>query len=257
MNLLLHGIQDFQIVNADTLKTPAFTDNGKLQQFDLILANPPYSISQWDRTAFESDKYGRNFLGTPPQGRADYAFFQHILKSLDEKTGRCAILFPHGVLFRNEEKDMREKLIRMDLVECVIGLGANLFYNSPMEACIIICRTKKENSRKGQVLFINAVNEVTRKNAQSFLEDKHIKRIAQAYEKYESDNDIAKKATIKDIEKNDFSLSIPLYIQTTKEEEVDDRTVQECYNDWKSSAGRAIQYQNMILEMIGGTRDDN
>lgn len=77
---------------------------------------------------------------------------------------------------------MREKLIRMDLVECVIGLGANLFYNSPMEACIIICRTKKENNRKGQVLFINAVNEVTRKNAQSYLEDKHIKRIADAYE---------------------------------------------------------------------------
>ena len=128
MNLLLHGIQDFQIVNADTLKTPAFTDHAKLQQFDLILANPPYSISQWDRTAFESDKYGRNFLGTPPQGRADYAFFQHILKSLDDKTGRCAILFPHRVLFRNEEKDMREKLIRSDLVECVIGLGPKRHY---------------------------------------------------------------------------------------------------------------------------------
>lgn len=148
MNLLLHGVQDFNIVNADTLKTPAFTDHSKLQQFDLILANPPYSISQWDRTAFESDKYGRNFLGTPPQGRADYAFFQHILKSLDEKTGRCAILFPHGVLFRNEEKDMREKLVKSDLVECVIGLGPNLFYNSPMEACIIICRTRKAVNRK-------------------------------------------------------------------------------------------------------------
>ena len=176
---------------------------------------------------------------------------------MDEKTGRCAILFPHGVLFRNEERDMREKLIRMDLVECVIGLGANLFYNSPMEACIIICRTKKENNRKGQVLFINAVNEVTRKNAQSYLEDKHIKRIADAYEKYESDDDIAKKVTIKDIEKNDFSLSIPLYIQTSKEEEADDRTVQECYNDWKSSASRAILYHNMIMEMLGGTKDDD
>ncbi len=255
MNLLLHGVQDFKIVNADTLKTPAFTDHNKLQQFDLILANPPYSISQWDRTAFESDKYGRNFLGTPPQGRADYAFFQHILKSLDEKSGRCAILFPHGVLFRNEEKDMREKLVKSDLVECVIGLGPNLFYNSPMEACIVICRTNKAGNRKGQVLFINAVNEVTRKNAQSFLEDKHIKVIADAYEKYESDDNIAIKVTTKDIAKNDYSLSIPLYIQTNKTDQSDDRTVQECYEDWKSMSEEAAAHFDMINAMIGGGED--
>ena len=257
MNLLLHGVQDFNIVNADTLKTPAFTDHSKLQQFDLILANPPYSISQWDRTAFESDKYGRNFLGTPPQGRADYAFFQHILKSLDEKTGRCAILFPHGVLFRNEEKDMREKLVKSDLVECVIGLGPNLFYNSPMEACIIICRTRKAVNRKGQVLFINALNEVTRKNAQSYLEDKHIEKIAKAYDKYESDGDIAKVVTIKDIAKNDYSLSIPLYIQTSSEEKEDDRTVQECYSDWKEAAEMASRHFESINEMIGGDGNGN
>ena len=258
MNLLLHGVQDFNIVNADTLKTPAFTDHSKLKQFDLILANPPYSISQWDRTAFESDKYGRNFLGTPPQGRADYAFFQHILKSLDEKTGRCAILYPHGVLFRNEEKDMREKLIRSDLVECVIGLGPNLFYNSPMEACIIVCRTTKSNDRKGQVLFINAVNEVTRKNAQSYLEESHIKKIADAYDRYETDNNIAVKVTIKDIEKNDFSLSIPLYIQSNKSEElVDERSVQECFNDWKIMSEQAQEHFEIINKMIGGGDNDD
>ena len=103
MNLFLHGVEDFHIVNDDTLKNPAFIERGQLQQFDIVLANPPYSIKQWDRGAFENDKYGRNFLGTPPQGRADFAFFQHILKSLKPDTGRCAILFPHGVLFRNEE----------------------------------------------------------------------------------------------------------------------------------------------------------
>ena len=163
MNLFLHGIKDFQIVNGDTLKAPAFVEHGKLKTFDLVLANPPYSINQWDRASFESDKYGRNFLGTPPQGRADYAFFQHILKSLDEKTGRCAILFPHGVLFRNEEQKMREKLVKMDCLDCIIGLGPNLFYNSPMEACIIVCRMNKRAERRGKVLFINAVNEVERK----------------------------------------------------------------------------------------------
>ena len=165
MNLFLHGIEDFHIVNDDTLASPAFIERGRLQQFDVCVANPPYYINQWNRKAFEADKYGRNFLGVPPQGRADYAFLQHILKSLKPETGRCAILFPHGVLFRNEEKDMREKLVRSDMLECVIGLGPNLFYNSPMEACIVICRTKKSDDHKGHVLFINAVNEVTRKNA--------------------------------------------------------------------------------------------
>lgn len=111
---------------------------------------------------------------------------------MHQKTGRCAILFPHGVLFRDEERDMREKLIRSDLLECVIGLGPNLFYNASMEACIVICRTKKDENRKGQVLLINAVNEVTRKNAQSYLEDRHIRKIAEAYEKFESDGEITK-----------------------------------------------------------------
>ena len=200
---------------------------------------PPYSISQWDREAFSADKYGRNFLGVPPQGRADYAFLQHILKSLDENTGRCAILFPHGVLFRNEESTMREKLVRSDAVECVIGLGPNLFYNSPMEACIMICRGERSKvpNRRGQVLFINAVNEVERKNAQSFLEDKHIQRIAKAYEAYETEEGFARVVTIQDIADNNFSLSIPLYVkQPVAEDAVDTRPVQECYDAWLAAS---------------------
>ena len=237
MNLFLHGVKDFAIVNGDTLRAPAFVDGGKLRQFDLILANPPYSISQWDREAFTADKYGRNFLGVPPQGRADYAFLQHIVKSLDEDTGRCAILFPHGVLFRNEESAMREKLVRSDAVECVIGLGPNLFYNSPMEACIMICRMNKRPDRRGQVLFINAINEVERKNAQSFLEDKHIQRIAKAYETYGTEEDFARVVTIQDIADNNFSLSIPLYVkQPVAEDAVDTRPVQECYDAWRAAS---------------------
>ena len=237
MNLFLHGVKDFAIVNGDTLRAPAFVDGGKLRQFDLILANPPYSISQWDREAFTADKYGRNFLGVPPQGRADYAFLQHIVKSLDENTGRCAILFPHGVLFRNEESAMREKLVRSDAVECVIGLGPNLFYNSPMEACIMICRMNKRPDRRGQVLFINAINEVERKNAQSFLEDKHIQRIAKAYETYGTEEGFARVVTIQDIADNNFSLSIPLYVkQPVAEDAVDTRPVQECYDAWRAAS---------------------
>ncbi len=150
MNLVLHGVEDFEIARGDTLAEPKFADNDRLRTFDVVLANPPYSIKQWNRDGWLTDPWGRNFLGTPPQGRADYAFFQHILKSLDPKTGRCAILFPHGVLFRKEEAEMRQKLVESDLLECVIGLGAGLFYNSPMEACVVFCRAKKPPKKRGE-----------------------------------------------------------------------------------------------------------
>lgn len=253
MNLLLHGVQDFQIVNADTLKTPAFTDHAKLQQFDLILANPPYSIKQWDRTAFESDKYGRNFLGVPPQNRADYAFFQHILKSLNPHTGRCAILFPHGILFRNEEADMRRNLIETDLVECVIGIGKNLFYNSPMEACIVICRTNKPANRRGKVLFINARHEVTRKNAQSYLEEKHIRKISECYEKFSSIEGFSAIATNEDIKSNQNKLSIALYVRGSDEgsEIVDCSTAIENWYTNSESVHKEIYILTGMIEEGG------
>ena len=153
----------------------------RLRTFDVVLANPPYSIKKWNRGAWEQDAWGRNFLGTPPQGRADYAFFQHILSSMDPKTGRCAILFPHGVMFRNEEAEMRRRLVESDRVECVLGLGPGLFYNSPMEACVVICRSQKPEARKGRILFIDAVAEIARERAQSFLRPEHQARILSAY----------------------------------------------------------------------------
>lgn len=251
MNLFLHGVKDFQIVNGDTLKEPAFIEGGRLKQFDLILANPPYSISQWDREAFAGDKYGRNFLGVPPQGRADYAFLQHIMKSMDKNTGRCAILFPHGVLFRKEERDMREKLVRSDNLECVIGLGPNLFYNSPMEACIVICRTSKKAERRGTVLFINAVQEVERKNAQSYLTVQHIQKIVKAYEEYERDDDFARMVRRDEIEKNDFSLNISLYVKNEKGTvEMDIRTVKQRYDSWKRSSDRMRMYYMRLNQML-------
>lgn len=240
MNLFLHGVSDFDIVNDDTLARPAFVERGKLMQFDLILANPPYSIKQWNRDAFANDKYGRNFLGTPPQGRADYAFWQHILKSMDPKSGRCAILFPHGVLFRKEEKEMRDKLIREDLIECVIGLGPNLFYNSNMEACIVICRSKKPANRAGQILFINAKNEYTHKSTETFLDTEHIKKISEAYKLFSNIPDFAKVATNEEIRQNDSSLNISLYVN------IDNRTEVKEYRDL---AGCIPDYKNNVAEL--------
>ena len=236
MNLFLHGIEDFHIVNDDTLKSPAFIEGGTLKQFDLVLANPPYSIKQWDRGAFENDKYGRNFLGTPPQSRADFAFWQHILKSLNPETGRCAILFPHGILFRDEEKDMRVKLVQSDLVECVIGIGKNLFFNSPMEACIVICRTNKPLNRRGKVLFINARNEVTRKNAQSYLEDCHIVKIANTYLNFEAIDDFSAVATTDQIAQNDSKLSIALYVRSSENESESAINIEDAVAEWYESS---------------------
>jgi type I restriction enzyme M protein len=216
MNLFLHGVQDFEIVRGDTLAEPKFLEGDRLRQFDLVLANPPYSIKQWNRAAWESDSYGRNLYGVPPQGRADYAFFQHIIKSLKPRTGRCAILFPHGVLFRDEEQHMRAKLIEHDMLECVLGLGANLFYNSPMEACVVVCRMRKSRERSRKVLFINAVDEVTRERAQSFLREEHIDKILRAYRDFKNVEGFAQVSTIEEIHGNKFNLSIPLYVRKAK-----------------------------------------
>ena len=212
MNLYLNGVEDFSIVREDTLAHPAFVDGSHLRKFDIVLANPPYSIKTWDRESFMNDKWGRNFLGTPPQGRADYAFFQHILASMNEETGRCAILFPHGVLFRKDEQELREQLVKKDLIECIIGLGPNLFYNSPMEACIIICNTHKSPDRAEKIMFINAVNEVIRKNAESYLTDEHITKIANAFFDYTESEGFCTIVQNTDILKENSTLNISYYV---------------------------------------------
>jgi type I restriction enzyme M protein len=214
MNCFLHGIEDFRIERGDTLAEPKLVEGDRLQRFDVVLANPPYSIKQWNREAFAADPWGRNLFGVPPQGRADYAFQQHILQSLKPKTGRCAVLWPHGILFRNEEDEIRRKMIESDLIEAIIGLGPNLFYNSSMQSCIVICRTNKPRNEKNKILFIDAVNEVTRERTQSFLTRAHIDRVVQALRTFNTEEGFAKAATLEEIKDNQWSLNIPLYVQT-------------------------------------------
>jgi type I restriction enzyme M protein len=216
MNLVIHGVDDFHVASGNTLAAPAFVQGDRLRTFDVVLANPPYSIKKWNRGAWEQDPWGRNFLGTPPQGRADYAFFQHILSSMDPKTGRCAILFPHGVLFRNEEAEMRRRLVESDRVECVLGLGPGLFYNSPMEACVVICRSRKPAARKGRILFIDAVAEIARERAQSFLRPEHQALILSAYREFADDPGFAAVATVADVLAADGNLSIARYVKRPK-----------------------------------------
>ena len=256
MNLFLHGVEDFEIIRGDTLADPKHIEGDRLRQFDVILANPPYSIKQWSREAWSGDKWGRNFLGTPPQGRADYAFQQHILTSLTAK-GRCAVLWPHGVLFRNEEQAMRAKLIEQDWVEAVIGLGPNLFYNSPMESCIVICNRKKLAARKGQVIFIDGVNEVTRERAQSFLKPEHQRRILTAFKLFVDVPGFAKVAKSAEIGTNAGNLSIPLYVKRIAAAPATDSngdavSLRSAWDQWQTSGREFWLQMDAAVESLDG-----
>lgn len=252
MNLFLHGIEDFSVVRGDTLADPKFLAGDRLARFDVVLANPPYSIKQWNRAAWASDPYGRNILGVPPQGRADYAFFQHILTSLQPTSGRCAILFPHGVLFRDEEKAMRSKLIDMDLIECVLGLGPNLFYNSPMEACVVICRSRKDRERQRHILFVRAVEEVTRERGQTFLEESHIAKIAGAYEAFAEAPGFARVVTLEEIRANDSNLNINSYVRpgSRMSSGAETGSLADAINLWDRSATELRSYMRDLFKTL-------
>jgi type I restriction enzyme M protein len=252
MNLFLHGIDDFTIVRGDTLSRPAFLEGDRLKQFDVVLANPPYSIKKWDRELFASDPYGRNIFGVPPQGRADYAFLQHIIVSMNRKNGRCAILFPHGVLFRDEEEKMRKQLVESDIVECIIGLGPNLFYNSPMEACIIVGRMRKTIERKRKILFINAVKEVSREKTQSFLADEHLQRILATYRNFKNVDGFARVASIEEILTNDANLSIPVYVSPV-EERAEEGGLSLALGRWESSSSERKKATELLLSSLKET----
>lgn len=251
MNMFLHGIEDFEIKRGDTLSEPKFIEDDQLQKFNVIMANPPYSIKRWDRKLFEADPYGRNIYGTPPQGTADYAFQQHIIKSLDVENGRSVALWPHGVLFRDSERDMREKMIKADVVEAVVGLGPNLFYNSPMEACLLICRTNKRAEQKGKILFINAVNEVKNETANSYLADEHIEKIASAYHGFEDIEGFAKVIEVEEIVHNNSNLKISRYVsgRTNTKIDEDELDTRELIAEWEEKSNHLkINIQKIINE---------
>ena len=251
MNMFMHGIEEFEIVRGDTLANPGLIENGELKKFNVILANPPYSIKSWDRQSFENDPYGRNLWGTPPQGCADYAFEQHIHKSMDEENGRCVQLWPHGILFRDSEKKMRKKMIETDTIDCVIALGKNLFYNSSMESALIIRRTKKEAKKKGEILFINAYDEVKEEKAISYLLDEHINKIFEAYSNYEEIEGFARLVSIEDVLKNDASLLITNYVKSSRIIEGSTLTVSETYENWVDSSKNLNTSMNTLFENLG------
>lgn len=248
MNMFMHGIEEFSIVRGDTLASPAFIENDQLKKFNVILANPPYSIKAWDRKSFENDPYGRNIWGTPPQGCADYAFQQHIQKSLDNYNGRSIVLWPYGVLFRDSEMEMRKKMIEEDLVECVIALGKNLFYNSIMESCLLITNNNKPKKRKGKVLFIDAREELKREKTISYLLPKHIEKIYKAYLKFDTEEGFTYIACESEIIEKESSLNIPLYVKGKTNETISSPT--EAYEKWEKSSKELKSTMVKLFEVL-------
>ncbi|HCQ76162.1 MAG TPA: SAM-dependent DNA methyltransferase [Leeuwenhoekiella sp.] len=248
MNMFMHGIEEFSIVRGDTLARPAFLEYDTLKTFNVILANPPYSIKSWDRNSFVNDPYGRNLWGTPPQGCADYAFQQHIHKSLDKKNGRFAILWPHGILFRDMEAEMRRKMIAEDQIEAVIGLGANLFYNSPMEAMILIGNTNKPKEKKGKVLFINGKDDVIDNKGLAYLTEDHIDKIYKAYLDFTDIPHYAKVASIEEILEFHGNMNINFYVK--KDNSENDISFTEAFKKWSIEGHKLNKSMINLFEVL-------
>jgi len=250
MNMFMHGIEEFDIIRDDTLANPGFIEYDELKKFNVILANPPYSIKRWDQKSFKNDPYGRNMWGTPPKGCADYAFQQHIHKSLDEKNGRTAILWPHGILFREMEKDIRENMIKTDTVECVIGLGPNLFYNSPMEASILVSNNNKREESIGKILFIDALNEVKKEKVNSFLTDQNIDKIYSVYADFKEVEGFSRIMTMQEVLDNDANLKVSQYIRSSKLPDKETGTLQELYGQFLDSGEKLKDSMNNLFNTI-------
>ena len=249
MNLYLHGAEDFQIVRGDTLRGPAFYSGDNLATFDCVIANPPFSLEKWGEEVWSSDPYGRNFAGMPPDKSGDYAFVQHMLKSMASGTGRMAVVLPHGALFRmGKEGSIRQKILGMDLLEAVIGLGPNLFYGTGLAACILVFRQQKPKDLKNKVLVIDASREFKTGRAQNELLPAHFERIHGWVRDYTDVEGIARVVTLEEISANDHNLNIPRYIEPKVEQEV--LTVEEAMNRLRDSAEGAFAAEERLMSVL-------
>lgn len=213
MNLYLHGARDFKITQGDTLRAPNFLQAGKLQTFDCVLANPPFSLSNWGAEQFSSDIYGRNFWGSPTDSNADFAWLQHMVLSMDKKKGRCAVVLPQGVLFRGgKEGEIRQKLILSDKLECVISLVSNLFYGAGVSACILLLNNNKVSEHKGKVCLIDGTEIYTPRRAKNILTDDDVNTLFNLYANYVDVLEKCKIVSIEDLKEKGYTLQVNAYI---------------------------------------------
>jgi len=218
MNMFLHGEDNHRIEWGDTIRNPKLLDgDDRLKHFDVVVANPPFSLKKWGHDTAENDKFGRFRRGIPPKTKGDYAFILHMIETMKPKTGRMAVVVPHGVLFRgSSEGKIRQKLIEENLLEAVIGLPEKLFYGTGIPASVLIFRKNKSDDK---VLFIDASREFKSGKNQNQLEESHLAKIVETYRKRVSLDKYAYLATPDELAENDFNLNIPRYVDTFEEEE--------------------------------------
>lgn len=230
MNLFLHGAQDFKVTQGDTLRSPNYLYRGELQTFDCVIANPPFSLKNWGADAFASDVYGRNMWGAPTDSSADFAWLQHMVKSMDPKTGRCAVILPQGVLFHTgKEGQIRKQLVESDKLEAVITLVSGLFYSTGVSACILVLNNNKPTSRRGKVALIDGSGIYTAVRAQNIMTEQNVQTAFELYDNYEDVVEKAKIVTIEDIAAKDYTLAVNSYIEKQAQESIDPAVVKQQY----------------------------
>ena len=236
MNLFLHGAKDFKVTQGDTLLSPNYLERGALQTFDCVLANPPFSIKKWGAAQFSSDPYGRNIWGCPTDSNGDFAWLQHMVSSMDPKTGRCAVVLPQGVLFRGgKEGEIRKKLVESDKLDAIITLVGGVFYSTGVSACILFLSNNKEESHRERICMIDASEIYTPQRAQNIMTESDIQKVFNYYKAYEDVIDRVKVVSLDDIRSKQYSLAINNYIEKKQEETVPPEEVRrqyfEAYNE--------------------------
>lgn len=260
MNLFLHGAKDFEVVQGDTLRSPRFLENEKLRTFDCVVANPPFSLKSWGADQFASDLYGRNLWGSPTDSNGDFAWLQHMVKSMDEDKGRCGVVLPQGVLFRGgKEGEMRKKLVDSDKLECVITLVGGVFYSTGVSACILLLNNKKPKKHIGRICMIDASKIYTPQRAQNIMTEDNVLEVYRLYESYEDVVEQAKIVTLEDVRKRDYSLAVNQYIERKEQEKVEPSEVRKEYFEALEEVYRAQERMRKLL-IAGGyvsERQDN
>lgn len=248
MNLYLHGALDFKVTQGDTLRSPNYIYRGELKTFDCCIANPPFGLSKWGADQFLTDVYGRNIWGCPTDSNADFAWLQHLVKSMDPKTGRCTVILPQGVLFHGgKEGEIRQKLIESDKLEAVITFVGGLFYGAGVSACTLVLNNNKPAERKGKVILIDGSTLYTAQRAQNIMTDENVEAAYKLYADYQDVIDLAKVVTIEEIAAKDFTLSVNSYIEKTQQAVVDPAVVRQRYFD---AVEEVCAAEDNLLELL-------